>query len=455
MNKNLFLIYNANLVDANITIKNGAILLDDSSIAGFPSKDAVKKLLEDETVAKFDAQGRTLMPGFIDMHAHFRDPGLTHKEDIETGSLAAAAGGFTTLVLMPNTSPVVSSQEAAVINNSKATAFGYTKVIQSVSITKDFDGKTISHLESLDSATVPLITEDGKEVTDSSVMFDAMKIAAEKNIIVSCHCEDPSLAAKARPYRMNALRILEKGIESLSEEEIRSAENYLTEANKFLAAAEDSCTYRNIELAAKAGAHVHICHVSTRESIELVRRARAKGYDVTCEVTPHHIGLSGEKSPGIFNIVNPPLRTEDDRLAVIEALKDGTADAIATDHAPHTAEDKKNGSPGFSGLETAFAVCNTILCKKNSFTLNDLSRKMSLAPAQILGLKKTGLLKEGYAANLVLVDENKTWTVCGEEFASKGKFTPLEGKELTGQVEATFFNGKIVFQNQDISNNSI
>ena len=207
-----------------------------------------------------------------------------------------------------------------------------------------------------------------------------------------------------------------------------------------LAAAEDAATYRNIRLAELAGCHIHLCHVSTEESLKAVISAKKRGVNVTCEVTPHHIGLSS-KGENIFNIVNPPLRSQADRNFLIQALKKGDADVIATDHAPHTMQDKVEGSPGFSGLETAFAVCNTVLVKECGFTPQKLSQLMSANPARILGLKK-GLLEPGYDADLVLLDCNKRWTVSGAAFKSKGKATPFEGRELTGKVEELFIGGK-------------
>lgn len=442
--KDLTLIYNARLVDKNIDVKNAALLISKNKIAGFPSKESVKEMLSDENVSKFDAQGAVLMPGFIDMHAHFRDPGFTYKEDIESGSKAAAAGGFTHCLLMPNTNPVLSSQIQAEENNKKAKEAGFCNVIQSVSITKDFDGKTLDHLDSLNSKVVPVITEDGKEVASSSVMFEAMKKAAAKKIIVACHCEDPSLAAAAKPFRQKALELLKEEKPSASQK--KEAALNLKEADLLLKLAEDTATLRNIELAKEAGCHLHLCHVSTKTCLDAVRRAKKEGQPVTCEVTPHHLALSGEKIPEIFNIVNPPLRSEEDRLACVQALADGTADVIATDHAPHSLEDKKNGSPGFSGLETAFASAYTALVKNGSMKLKKLSELMSARPAQILGLKNRGLLEEDYIADLVLLDLDSQCTVCGEEFASKGKFTPLENKKLWGIVKATFLEGKIVFQ---------
>lgn len=437
--KDLMLIYNARLVDCDHDVKNGAILLKGGKIEGILTKTAAKKLIKDGEVGLYDAGGNIVMPSFIDMHSHFRDPGLTQKEDIQSGSMAAAAGGFGTNVLMPNTNPVVSSLEMALENNKKAKEYGLCNVIQSVSITKDFDGKSISHLQDLKSKQVPLITEDGHEVTDSSVMLEAMKLAAKKNIVVSCHCEDSFLAAAARPLRKQALEKLANGKKS-------EAVSLLKQADALLALAEDTATFRNIRLAEEAGCHLHLCHVSTKNCIDAVRAAKAKGLNITCEITPHHIGLASGKAPNIFHIVNPPLRSEDDRLSLIKALLDGTADVIATDHAPHTQEDKASGSPGFSGLETAFAVCNTVLVKENGMNMKKLSELMSARPAQLLGLEDRGTLQAGSRADLVVVNPDEIWTVCGDEFASKGKYTPLEGKKLAGTVVATFLAGNVVFQ---------
>lgn len=441
--KNRTLIYNAHLVDSTFDKKNAAILIENASIAGFPTRAAAQKMLEDKSIKCFDAKGSVVLPSFIDMHAHFRDPGQTQKEDIDSGSQAAAAAGFGTVVLMPNTTPPVSSLELAKDNNLKAKKRALTQVIQAVSITKNFDGKTLSHLEKLDRHVVPLITEDGHEVEDSAVMLQAMKIAAKKKLIVSCHCEDPFLAARAKPLRKAAQELLGKG---QSKENKQKAIKLLLEANTLLRLAEDCATDRNILLAEEAGCHVHLCHVSTAHSIQSALAAKKRGVHITFEVTPHHLALSGQTAPHIFDIVNPPLRSEGDRLAVLNALFDGTADVIATDHAPHTAQDKKNGAPGFSGLETAFALCHTELCVKHNMPLRTLSALMSEHPAAVLGLKKCGLLREGFDANVVIVNPEKTWVVRGEHFKSRGTYTPLEGKKLTGLVEATFFKGNLVYE---------
>ena len=442
--KDLLLIYNARLVDKNKEIKKGAILIEGEKISGFPTASAVKEMLADENVSKFDARGCTVLPSFVDMHVHMRDPGLTQKEDIRTGCMAAAAGGFGTVVLMPNTVPVISSEEMAEFNDKRGDELGYCQVIQSVSITENFGGKSTEHLKNLSRKIVPLITEDGHEVASSAVMLEGMKIAAKKNIIVSCHCEDPDLASEAKPLRKKALDLLNK--KNPTAQDKKEAAAYLKEAHELLSVAEDTATFRNIRLAEHAGVHLHLCHVSTAECIDALREAKKRGINVTAEITPHHIALNSEKADTKFQIVNPPLRPESDRQAVIKALMDGTADVIATDHAPHTAEDKASGAPGFSGLETAFAACYTTLCLENGMNLKTLSDKMSARPAEILGLSDRGLLDEGLLANLTIVDTEKVWTVRGEEFASKGKYTPLEGKKLTGEIQATFYRGKIVFQ---------
>lgn len=437
---NTILIYNARLVDETMDKKGFAVIIKDGKIDCFPGKQTVKEMLRDENpkIEKVDAKGAVLMPSFIDTHAHFRDPGLTQKEDIITGSKAAAKGGFGTVVLMPNTNPVCSSQAMAKENNDKAKKAGCCNVIQSVSITKDFDGKTISHLDKLDPKVVPVITEDGKEVMDSALMLEAMKKAAAKKIIVSCHCEDPFLAASARPLRMEALKIKSK--------DPKKAAALLNQADEILACAEDSATDRNLRLAKTAGCHIHLCHVSTAHCVKAAELAAKDGVNVTYEITPHHIWFESGKAPVIFNIVNPPLRKKDDRLELIQALKKGKAFCIGTDHAPHTADDKKNGAPGFSGIESAFAVCNTVLCKENKVSLKQLSKLMSANPARLLGLKNKGLLVEGYDADLVLVDVDKKWTVSGADFVSKGKFTPLEGKKVTGKILKTFLAGKLVYE---------
>ncbi len=394
--------------------------------SGTDSQDAFVARFPDATV--IDAAGKTVMPAFIDMHVHFRYPGQTQKEDLVSGSRAAAAGGVGTVVLMPNTTPVVSSLEEALSINEEIKRIGLIDSFQTVSITNGFSGNDISHLDEVCRAfpAVPVITEDGKDVLEASVMEEAMRKCAEKGIIVSCHCEDPTLVPTAKKLR--------------TEKRFREAEAVLAEA-------ENTFTARNIELALKTGCRIHIAHASTKAALDAVARAKqtAEGQRlVTCEVTPHHIALSNETDELCAELVNPPLRSEEDKRAVVEAAVSGTADVISTDHAPHTADDKASGACGFTGIELSFAVCNTTLVKSGNMTLSKLSSLMSAVPAKILNLKK-GRLLPGYAADIVLVAPDEEQTVDSASFFSKGKHTPFNGKKLTGKVLRTFHRGKQVF----------
>ena len=276
-------------------------------------------------------------------------------------------------------------------------------VHQCVSVTEGFDGRTVEHLKKLDS-TVKLISEDGKGVMSNHVMAQAMKIAKEKRMTILSHAEDMEIS----PY------------------DYRLAENI--------------ATIQHVHLAQSLGARLHLCHVSTVEAMQEVIRAKICKAPVTCEVTPHHLWFYDTDYR-----VNPPIRTKKDRDYLIWAIENGYVDAIATDHAPHTPEDKKNGAPGLVGLETAFGVCYTILVREHGLSLAALSRLLSAGPARILGLKK-GRLQPGYDADLVLVDESREWTVRAAEFASKGRNTPFEGVHLQGKVVRTIKGGKTTNQ---------
>lgn len=470
----VLIIYNARLVDAKIDSpgtlivthkKIQAVLLGECRTAKAALTAACAVLPEQEANLEpvfFDAGGMTLMPSFIDMHTHFRYPGQTEKEDLDSGLNAAVAGGFGTLVLMPNASPVISDKETAERIMAEAAERNRARVIQTVSITKNFDGTDTSELDRISAETTPVITEDGHDVNSAAVLFEAMSKAGKKQIIVSCHCEDTSLAAASKPFRQRALGFMEKynipaGQVNVPTPNVLPSVNFeidgnLTSANNLLALAENAATLRNIEIAKSAGCHIHICHCSTKISMDAVRRAKEElafgntpeGFRCTVEVTPHHLALVGTDSPNIRALVNPPLRDEDDRRAIIEALRDGTVDVISTDHAPHTQEDKAAGAPGFSGLETAFAVCNSVLVKKEEFSLSKLSELMSGNPAKLLKIK-AGRIAVGYEADLVLVDPDEPWIVNSSRFRSKGKSTPFDGKTLMGTILATFFGGEKVF----------
>ncbi len=432
-------INNVRLVDKDTDTQGFVILKDSKLFAVCQGKigkkgRSLKKYIgnSQNQTDIIDGRGLTLMPSFIDMHVHFRYPGQTQKEDLRSGTKAAVAGGYSAVVLMPNTSPVVSSVEDARLTNDKIKGYGIIDSFQTISITKGFSGNDISHLDGLtedNAGEFPVITEDGKDVLEDSVMLSAMQKVAPLGTIVACHCEDPALVPEARA--------------------LRNARDFAG-AEKVLAKAEDTYTKRNIDLALSAGCRIHICHCSTAVSLDAVREAKkteAGKNLVTCEVTPHHLGLTCDDPRTSCELVNPPLRPENDRQAVIQAILDGTADVISTDHAPHTMQDKAEGACGFTGIETAFAVCCDTLVKPGTITLQKLSELMSARPAQILGLKR-GLLKEDYAADFVLVDPDAEWTVDSSKFLSKGKYSPFDGQKLTGRVEATWFEGKMVYSRE-------
>ena len=459
MAKTLF--YNVHLVDSEIDTQ-GALLIENDVISAVYTGNysthekamLLEKEIADETEYK-DCKGLTLMPSFIDMHVHFRYPGQSEKEDLASGLNAAVAGGFGTLLLMPNTNPVVSSSQMAHSIEAEAAAYNMCDVIQTVSITKDFSGTDISHLENLD--RVPVITEDGRDVPTTDVLLAAMEIAASKGMIVDCHCEDMSLNALARDLRKKALNLIDE--DSLEDEEheenLAKIDAYFEEANQILALSENTATFRNIEVARETGAAIHIAHCSTKEAIEAVRRAKDSGQKITCEITPHHFALESDTSEMLRYIVNPPIRLHEDQVALQKAIKDGVCDVISTDHAPHTALDKKKGSPGFPGLETSFAVSYTSLVKSGLISLNRLSQLMSANPSHILGLDNfeannllppRGKLRKHYLANLVILDTSEEWKVDSSKFKTKGKVCPFEGKELTGRVKETWYFGKCVYQ---------
>ena len=439
--ENYTLIYNTHLIDANTNIF-GSLLIKNNKIHQIiphEKKDLtdILSLIENKATLdakKIDGKELTLMPAFVDMHVHFRYPGQSAKEDLESGSRAACHGGMGTVVLMPNTNPVVSTPELAAQIREQTQNLGLTDALQTLSITKDFSGTDISHLDCLENQptleigckAIPVITEDGKDVLSDDIMKAAMEKCSKAGVIVSCHCEDPKLVSLAK--------------------KLRDEKNFF-EAEKVLAEAENTFTERNLKLALETNCKVHIAHISTKKALDSVRAAKAasKGKNlVTCEATPHHLGLNQEM-PGFENqLVNPPLRPQSDMEAVIEAILDGTVDVIGTDHAPHTFQDKESGACGFSGIETAFSVCYSVLVKERGLTLEKLSDLMSNKPSKILGINK-GLLKEGYIADLVLLDLEKEYTVDSNNFYSKGKFTPINGKKYFGTILKTFHHGNMVY----------
>ena len=380
------------------------IYVKDGKIAAV-GQDLSALAAENETVV--DAGGLTVLPAFVDLHCHWRTPGFEYKEDVETGSRAAVAGGYTFVNLMPNTKPVCSSAAQAMQVEQKAAEVGLCDVNQTVSITENFDGVSIDHLKTLP-ASVKFITEDGHGVQDNATMAKAFAICTQKDITVMSHAEDMEISPW--DYRL----------------------------------AENIETVRNCHLAEYYGTRLHMCHVSTRESVDAVRMSRMRGARVSCEVTPHHLWFDDSR---LTYRVNPPIRKADDVTALIDAIKDGTVTCIGTDHAPHTAEEKEKGAAGMVGLETAFGVCYTKLCREQRLPLEMLSFLMSAGPAAVLGLAdRKGMLEPGYDADIVLVDLDHMYEVHADELHSKSKNCPYDGALLYGKVVTTIKGGKVTFQ---------
>ena len=378
-----------------------------------------------------DAAGCYVMPGFIDLHVHLREPGQTDKETVETGSMAAARGGVTTLVAMPNTKPVADSPQIIDLVTKKAEECGMTHVLQAGSITKGMEGKELSDLSGMLERGIRAISEDGKSVMDSGLLREAMKIAADANIPVLAHCED--------------IRLVQGGVMNQGR---RSGELSVPGISN---AVENIIEARDIMLAEETGAALHLCHCSTKESYDLIREARAKGIRVSGEVCPHHFTLTEDDIPSSEDSnykMNPPLRSKADRDALIRGLSDGTFEVISTDHAPHTdeekAEDFLHAPFGIVGLETSASLTYTQLVKTGYLTPMMMAEKMSYNPARILHLDR-GDISEGKMADVVVFDPNTSYVVDPKDFYSKGHNTPFAGWTLEGVVRTTILDGRIVY----------
>ncbi|MDM0714417.1 dihydroorotase [Clostridium perfringens] len=397
----------------NLLIKNVNLIDESNNFFGdiYIEKGVIKELgtelnKECETL---DGKGLVLMPAFIDTHAHFRDPGFEYKEDIESGSKAAVRGGYTTVTLMPNTKPVCSSKEILDYVVNKGKEVGLVDLYQTVSITKNLSGEEINHLREFEgNPNVKAITDDGKGVSDSKIMMEAMKIAKENNWIVMSHAESPEF----------------------SKVDMRLAENMMT--------------WRDITLAKFVDCRLHMSHVSTKEAMKYIIEGKNDGVKVTCEITPHHLALNNK----ISNYrVNPPIREEEDVKFLIKAIKMNYVYCIGTDHAPHSKEDKEKGAPGMIGIEQAFSICYTKLVKENHISLNKLSQLMSGNAAKLLNINK-GKLQPGFLGDLVLIDLNKKRIFKEEDIVSRSKNTPFNGMEFYGDVVVTIKNGKIVYKGE-------
>ncbi len=379
-----------------------------------------------------DCEGKTACPGFVDMHVHLRDPGQTHKEDIFSGCRAAAAGGVTSLLAMPNTSPTVDAPETVSYILEKA-ASASARVYVAASITKGLRGEELTDIARLKAAGAVALTDDGRPVENTELMAKALIRAQKEGMAVVSHCEDLFLAGNGK---MNEGTVSKKlGVKGIP------------------AAAENCASAREAALAESYGAKVHICHVSTAVSAAIIRSARQRGAAVTAETAPHYIALTENSliSRNANFRMNPPIRTEHDRLAIIDALCDGTIGVIATDHAPHTPEEKADflSAPnGSIGMETSFAVCNTVLVKGGRMTLSGLIEKMSLNPARILGIE-AGTLEVGRNADIAVLDPDKVWTVNSGELHGKSRNTPFDGQTLIGKTVCTILGGKVVFKEKE------
>ena len=393
---------------------------------------AVADQLPVDDAELLQADGLYCAPGLVDIHVHLRDPGQTHKEDIFSGCVAAAAGGVTSVVCMPNTNPPVddpSIVQSILEKSVRADAHVYPVG----TITRGLQGQELTDFAILKKAGVCALSDDGKPVPTAGLMAAALKKAAAVGLPVLSHSEDRELAGNGIMHEGRVS--VELGVPGIP------------------AQAEEVAIAREIRLAAETGCPVHICHVSTAGSVALLREAKAKGIPVTAETAPHYFTLTHDalRTRDADYRMNPPLRTAADVRAVIHGLQDGTLSIIATDHAPHTAEEKAdfNTAPnGSVGLETSLAVGITSLVVPGHLTLMQLLRCMSTAPAQLMGFK-AGSLRTGMPADMVLFDPNEQWTVQPEQLRGKSHNTPFKGMTLTGKVKATILGGKIVYLEEE------
>ncbi|KKB42293.1 dihydroorotase [Bacillus thermotolerans] len=416
--------------NGNILAENGELKKQDIRIQGTTIAEMGEHLeANGETIV--DAEGKLVLPGLIDLHVHLREPGGEHKETIETGTMAAAAGGFTTIAAMPNTRPVPDTVEHLSDLNKRIEETAHVRVLPYASITIREAGKELTDFASLKETGAFAFTDDGVGIQQAGMMYEAMKQASEIGAAVVAHCEDNSLIYGGAVHDGEfAEKHNIPGIPSICEA-VHIA--------------------RDVLIAEAADCHYHVCHISTEQSVRSVRDAKRAGIRVTAEVTPHHLLLCDEDIPGEDTNfkMNPPLRSRNDQKALVEGLLDGTIDFIATDHAPHTAEEKAAGMKtapfGIVGLETAFPLLYTHLVKKEIISLKQLVDWMTIKPAEAFDLPY-GKLEEGAAADIVIMDLEREKEINPDEFRSKGKNTPFAGWMCSGWPEATFSQGKLVWQ---------
>lgn len=391
----------------------------------------IEKSIDVKADQVIDARNKIVMPGIVDMHVHLREPGREDKETIATGTLAALKGGVTSVLAMPNTAPAIDSVENVKLLKEIIEKTAKANVFISGAITKGRSGKEIVDIEALKKESVIAITDDGTSVEDEQIFLSALKSAKDNSILVICHCEDKTLSLNGV---MNYGRIATRlGLRGISNE------------------SEYKRIQRDIKLAQKIETPIHIAHVSCAESVEIIAKAKKQGAVVTAETAPHYFSLTEDclVEYDTNMKMNPPLRSKKDLLAIIEALKDGTIDAIASDHAPHTISEKDvefdRAEFGIIGLETELSVAVTYLINENILTWIQLAKKLSYNPAKILGIEK-GDLSVGKVADIIIIDPEVEWEVSKDNLLSKSKNSPYIGKKLFGLVDYTILGGEIVYK---------
>lgn len=412
----------------DVLVKDGVI----AKVVQWTNKEA--PVWEETAEQIIEAEGKYVMPGFIDLHVHLREPGLEYKETIATGAMAAAAGGFTSVCPMPNTKPSTDSPEKirALLEKAKTDSKIHILPIGAISIGQE--GKELADIIGMAEAGAVAFSEDGKSVMNSALYAEGLKLAARAGVPVFAHCEDIDLV---RGGVMNAgKRAEELGLPGITN------------------AVEDIITARDIFLARETGVQLHLCHCSTKDSVKMIAMAKAEGLPVSGETGPHYFTMIDEEIPedwGNYKM-NPPLRGKKDKEALIQALQDNVLEAIATDHAPHSKEEKEQSmlkSPfGIVGSETAYALTVTELVRKDKITMTQLVERMSASPAKILGINK-GSLQVGMPADITIADTDSTWVIDPEKFYSKGKNTPFGGKTVYGKVFYTIVDGEIVYSQEE------
>ena len=419
----------------DILIKGGTIVTGSGTFAGdILVRDGrivsvLPGLTRPDGVSVIDASGLTVVPAFADIHVHFREPGFTAKETISTGSAAAAHGGYTVVCVMPNLDPVPDSPETLAVEQAAIDRDAVISVLPYCSITKGRKGLELVDFNALKGSCVAF-SDDGSGVQGEAMMRSAMEAAAREDVIIAAHCEDDSLLRGG--YIHDGRYCAQHGHKGICSE------------------SEWGQIARDLKLCEETGCRYHVCHISTKESVALIRRAKARGVNVTCETGPHYLVLCEDdlQEDGRFKM-NPPLRSAEDRDALVEGLLDGTIDAIATDHAPHTAEEKSRGlagsAMGIVGLETSFPVLYTALVRTGKMSLERLVEAMSEAPRRIFRIG--GALEPGMPADIAIIDLEKEYIIDSRNFLSKGKATPFEGWTVRGEVLMTLKDGRAVYNN--------